>query len=97
MLVLAYEYGSGLSRMNLLVSFSAWAVLVWRYRLEVKNTVNRVRSLDRVRVKTRSLTPTPTLTLAVNPDPNAIHDRGPCMNGNIMNDNSKDSYSMAHA
>ena len=29
-----------LSRVNLLVSFSAWAELVWRYLLEVTNTVN---------------------------------------------------------
>ena len=38
---LAYAHGSVLSRVNLLVSFSAWAELVWRYRLEVTNTVNR--------------------------------------------------------
>ena len=44
-----YERGSVLSRV--LVSFSTWAELVWWYPLEVTNTVNRVRSLDQVRVK----------------------------------------------
>ena len=29
-----------LSRVNLLISFSAWAELVWRYLPEVTNTVN---------------------------------------------------------
>ena len=30
---LVYKHGSALSRVNLLVFFSAWAELVWRYRL----------------------------------------------------------------
>ena len=35
-----YEHGFAFSRVNLLVSFSAWAELVRRYLLEVTNTVN---------------------------------------------------------
>ena len=38
-LTLTLEYGSALNCVNLLVSFSAWAELVWRHRLEVTNKV----------------------------------------------------------
>ena len=58
---LAYEHGFALSRVNLLVSFSAWAELVWRYGLEVTNTVNQVRSPGRVQVCEKSWS---------NPEPN---------------------------
>ena len=52
--------------MNLLVSFSAWAELVWQYLLEVRITVTRVRSADRSRVNTKNLTLTLTLTVTLN-------------------------------
>ena len=48
---LAYEHGSVFKSRQPVVSFSAWAEFVWRYRLEVTNSVYRVRSLDHVRVK----------------------------------------------
>ena len=52
--------------MNLLVSFSAWAELVWRYLLKVTNTVNPSSipgSTQKKIVLTRTLTLTLTLTL----------------------------------
>ena len=38
---LAHEHESAISRVNLLVSFSVWAELVWQFRLEVTNIVNQ--------------------------------------------------------
>ena len=67
---LAYELGSALSRVHLLVSFSASAELVWRYPLEVTITVNRIRSLDRSSKKCSDSNPNPTLEFSPNPNPN---------------------------
>ena len=75
------KHGYALSRVNLLVSYSARAEFVWRYRLEATNTVNQVRSPDRIRVKKNmysvklkpkmrnaNLTLTLTLRLSTTPD-----------------------------
>ena len=63
---LAYEHGSAFGRVNLLVSFSAWAQLIWRYLLEVTKTVNP-SSIPGSTLKKlfESLTLTPTLILTL--------------------------------
>ena len=54
-----------MSNVNLLVSFSAWAGLVWQYLLEVTHTINP------------SSIPGSTLTNCSNPDPNPDPNPGP--------------------